>query len=80
MIDQLLIILLASAHRLPAVPLDVCAKSFSIDKSKVFHLRCRSILPASTCPTALFPFFRPPQSPSNPNSKRSSIADTASFK
>ena len=80
MIDQLLIILLAPAHRLRAVPLHVCAKSSSIDKSNVFHLRCRSILPASTSPTAQFSFFRSPQKPSNRNSKRSSIPDTASFK
>ena len=80
MMDQLLIILVAPAHRLRAVPLDVSAKSFSIDKSNVFHLRCRSILPASTSSTALFPFFRPPQSPSNRDSKRSSISDTAPFK
>jgi hypothetical protein len=80
MIDHALTIFIVFAHRLGAVPPDVCSKSVSIDTSDAFLPRCRSILPLSTSQMVPFLVFRTPQERSNCPSKRSSISEKASFK
>jgi hypothetical protein len=80
MIGHALTIFIAFAHRLSAVPPDVCPKSFSIYSTSIFHRPRRLILPLSTSQTISFSVAHTRQKFPNRHSKLISISETASFK